>query len=78
VGFTVMAPIFQRDRDGREIFWGFVTAAIRLPEALGRAGLNELFWSLCRRNNELGMSQMRDLRPHFCGLATFFGLVFWP
>jgi DNA repair exonuclease SbcCD ATPase subunit len=42
IGINVMAPVFQTGRDGREAFWGFITAAIRLPEALGRAGLNEL------------------------------------
>jgi hypothetical protein len=41
-GIALMAPVFQRGRDGREAFWGFVAATVRLTESLGRAGLNEL------------------------------------
>jgi hypothetical protein len=39
---VVLAPIYQRAAGGQETFWGFVSANLRLPEALGRAGFNEL------------------------------------
>lgn len=38
----VRVPVFQRGRDGRDYFWGFVAVSMRLPEALARAGVSEL------------------------------------
>ena len=43
LGIVVRVPVFLRSRDGREYFWGFVAASLRLPEALSRARVNELF-----------------------------------
>lgn len=43
LGIVVRVPVFLRGRDGREYFWGFVAASLRLPEALSRARVNELF-----------------------------------
>ena len=41
-GIVVRVPIFQRRHDGRDNFWGFVAVSMRLPEALARAGVDEL------------------------------------
>jgi sensor domain CHASE-containing protein/HPt (histidine-containing phosphotransfer) domain-containing protein len=41
-GIVVRVPIFQRGRDGRDYFWGFLAVSMRLPEALARAGISEL------------------------------------
>ncbi len=41
-GLVVRAPVFQRARDGRERFWGFVAALMRLTEPLAGARLDEL------------------------------------
>jgi sensor domain CHASE-containing protein/HPt (histidine-containing phosphotransfer) domain-containing protein len=42
-GIVVRVPIFRRARDGRDYFWGFVAVSMRLPEALARAGVDELW-----------------------------------
>ena len=42
LGIVVRMPVFQRGRDGRDYFWGFVAVSMRLPEALARAGVDEL------------------------------------
>jgi hypothetical protein len=42
-GIVVRAPVFRRARDGRDYFWGFVAVSMRLPEALARAGVDELW-----------------------------------
>jgi sensor domain CHASE-containing protein len=42
-GIVVRVPVFQRGRDGRDYFWGFVAVSMRLPEALARAGVDELW-----------------------------------
>ncbi|MGO8928993.1 MAG: CHASE domain-containing protein [Limisphaerales bacterium] len=42
-GIVVRVPVFQRGRDGRDYFWGFVAASMRLPEALARARVDELW-----------------------------------
>jgi sensor domain CHASE-containing protein len=42
-GLVMWVPVFQRGRDGKEVFWGFAAASVRLPEALARAGVDELF-----------------------------------
>ena len=41
-GISVMVPIFQRGRDGREAFWGFVAASMRVSEAVAKAQVNDL------------------------------------
>jgi sensor domain CHASE-containing protein len=41
-GIVARVPVFQRGRDGRDYFWGFVAASMRLSEALKRARLDEL------------------------------------
>ena len=41
-GIVVRVPVFQRGRDGRDYFWGFVAVSMRLPEALARARVDEL------------------------------------
>ena len=41
-GIVARVPIFQRGRDGRDVFWGFVAASMRLSEALGRARMDDL------------------------------------
>ncbi len=41
-GIVARVPVFQRGRDGRDYFWGFVAASMRLSEALRRAGVDEL------------------------------------
>jgi sensor domain CHASE-containing protein/HPt (histidine-containing phosphotransfer) domain-containing protein len=41
-GIVVRVPVFQRGRDGRDYFRGFVAVSMRLPEALARARLDEL------------------------------------
>ncbi len=41
-GLIARLPIFQRGRDGKEYFWGFVAASIRLPDLLARARLADL------------------------------------
>lgn len=43
LGLVVRVPIFQQARDGRQVFWGFVAVSQRLPEALSRARLDELW-----------------------------------
>ena len=42
-GIVVRVPVFRRARDGRDYFWGFVAVSMRLPEALARAGVDELW-----------------------------------
>jgi sensor domain CHASE-containing protein/HPt (histidine-containing phosphotransfer) domain-containing protein len=42
-GIVVRVPVFQRGHDGREYFWGFVAVSMRLPEALARARVDELW-----------------------------------
>jgi sensor domain CHASE-containing protein len=42
LGIVARMPIFQRGRDGREIFWGFTAASMRLSQALARAGIVDL------------------------------------
>jgi sensor domain CHASE-containing protein len=41
-GIVLRAPIFQRGRDGREVFWGFVAVSMRLTGPLARARTDEL------------------------------------
>jgi hypothetical protein len=41
-GIIVRTPLFQRSRDGRERFSGFVSVSMRLGEALARARLDDL------------------------------------
>jgi len=41
-GIVVRVPVFQRGRDGRDYFWGFVAVSMRLAEALARARVDEL------------------------------------
>jgi sensor domain CHASE-containing protein len=40
--FVVRYPLFERGRDGRDYFRGFVAASIRLQDLLNRAGFTEL------------------------------------
>ena len=42
-GIVVRVPVFQRGRDGRESFWGFVAVSMLLSKALARAGVDELW-----------------------------------
>ena len=42
-GIVVRVPVFERGRDGRDSFWGFAAVSMRLPEALARAGVDELW-----------------------------------
>ncbi len=42
-GFVARMPVFVRGRDGRESFWGFVTASLRLRDMLGRSELDGLW-----------------------------------
>ena len=51
-GIVARVPVFQRGRDGRDYFWGFVAVSMRLPEALARARVDELSrpsWRLLTR-----------------------------
>ena len=41
-GIVARVPVFQRGRDGRDAFWGFVAVSMRLSEALGRARVDDL------------------------------------
>lgn len=41
-GIRVLAPLFHKGRDGKEVFWGFVACAMRLAEVFNRAELLEL------------------------------------
>lgn len=41
-GLVARLPIFLRGRDGRDAFWGFVAASMRLPEALALARVEDL------------------------------------
>jgi hypothetical protein len=41
-GIVMRTPVFQRGRDGREVFWGFVAVSMRLTEPLARARADEL------------------------------------
>ncbi len=41
-GIVARVALFQRTRDGRESFWGFVAASMRLQEALSRAQMGDL------------------------------------
>jgi hypothetical protein len=41
-GLVARLPIFVRGRDGRDAFWGFVAASMRLSEALALARVDEL------------------------------------
>lgn len=41
-GIVARLPIFLRGRDGRDSFWGFVAASMRLSEALALARVEEL------------------------------------
>jgi hypothetical protein len=43
LGLIVRLPLFQRGRDGREFFWGFVAASVRLGDALNRARVDDLW-----------------------------------
>ena len=40
-GIIARVPIFQRGREGREVFWGFVAVSMRFKDVLSRAGLDE-------------------------------------
>jgi sensor domain CHASE-containing protein/HPt (histidine-containing phosphotransfer) domain-containing protein len=42
-GIVVRVPVFQRGRDGRDYFWGFIAVSMPLPEALARARVDELW-----------------------------------
>ena len=42
-GIVARVPVFQRARDGRDSFWGFVAASMRLSDALGRVRVDDLF-----------------------------------
>jgi hypothetical protein len=42
-GLVARAPVYQRGRDGRDYFWGFVAASIRIPDAMNAAGVDELW-----------------------------------
>ncbi len=41
-GFSSYRPVFVRGRDGRESFWGFVSASLRQNDLLNRAQLDQL------------------------------------
>lgn len=41
-GLVVRVPVYQRGRDGRDAFWGFVAVTMRLRDALVRARVEEL------------------------------------
>lgn len=41
-GVVARVPVFQRGRDGREAFWGFVAASMRVSEALRWAQVDDL------------------------------------
>jgi sensor domain CHASE-containing protein len=41
-GIVARVPVFQRGRDGRDAFWGFVAASMRITEALDRARVDDL------------------------------------
>ena len=41
-GIVARVPVFQRARDGRETFWGFVAASMPLSKALGQARVDDL------------------------------------
>ncbi len=41
-GLIARVPVFQRGRDNRESFWGFVAASLRLPQVISRARFDEL------------------------------------
>jgi sensor domain CHASE-containing protein len=41
-GLVARVPVFLRGRDGREAFWGFVAASMRVSEALRRAQVDDL------------------------------------
>ena len=41
-GIVARLPVFVRGRDGREAFWGFVAASMRLSEAMTLARLDDL------------------------------------
>jgi sensor domain CHASE-containing protein len=41
-GLVARVPVFLRGRDGREAFWGFVAASMRVSEALHRAQVDDL------------------------------------
>jgi len=57
-GIVLRAPIFQRARDGREVFWGFVAVSMRLTPQLARTRTDELQEAL---REELGG---QDLGPN--------------
>lgn len=40
--FVSLRPVFVRARDGRENFWGFVSASVRKSDVLSRAQLDQL------------------------------------
>jgi len=42
-GIVVRVPVFDRGRNGRDSFWGFAAVSMRLPVALARAGVDELW-----------------------------------
>ncbi len=44
LGIVARVPIYQRGRDGRETFWGFVSASTRLSKALANARVTDLPW----------------------------------
>lgn len=41
-GIVVRMPVFQRSRNGRDSFWGFVAASLALPDVLIRTRIAEL------------------------------------
>jgi sensor domain CHASE-containing protein len=41
-GIVARVPVFQRGRDGRDAFWGFAAASMRITEALDRAHADDL------------------------------------
>ena len=41
-GIVARVPVLQRGRDGRDAFWGFVAASMRVSEALRRAQVDDL------------------------------------
>ena len=46
-GIVIREPVFHRGRDGREVFWGFVSVSMRLSEAQVAARTDNLWISGC-------------------------------
>jgi HPt (histidine-containing phosphotransfer) domain-containing protein len=42
LGIVARVPVFQRTRDGRESLWGFVTASMKMSQAMLRARVGDL------------------------------------